>query len=532
MKKAIVFIILLSTMLMFTSCGNSGNSTDTTGSQPDASQGGTTSGEDIVKGGTLNAGMAVDITSLLPTELRSPPDITVSAFIYENLFEFDAEGIPRPLLVDTYEEDPENRVYTFRLRQDVKFHDGTDFNAEVCKWNLDLYKEKGVLSGSFFSNVESVEVVDEYTVKVHFSKWDSTFLYGLARHTGIMTSKAAYESLGEDALRAKPVGTGPFKWVSREQDVKIELEKFEDYWRGEPYLDAVTISIYQEPLVAQAAMQTGEIQALFSDDFDSADALKAEGFQVNATTVPRTAYTMCYHSIDEPGNPFADLRVRQAVSYAVDSDSISSALFSDYYISSNQWAVPGAADFNDKLVGYPHNLEKAKELMKEAGYENGFDTVVTLASGPVALNIAQVIAEQLSKINVKVSINAVEGAGYVPYIGGWSKGILLHPMGLDNGGASQLAANFVQGLTSGLGIASFLHPDDVDSAIKEALSADSEASRAIFKDVQRMVFEDYNMMKTISIIPTLAVVSPKLHDSGLCETAYSRSTIWKAWLEQ
>lgn len=530
MKKAIASVLLLSMMLTFASCGNS-SSPSSTGT-PSQTSGGTSTGSDIVKGGTLNAGMAVDITSLLPTELRSPPDITVAAFVYENLFGYDAEGVPQPMLVKSYEEDTEKLTYTFHLEEGVKFHDGSAFNAEVCKWNLDLYKEKGILSGSFFSNIESVEAVDEYTVVVHFTKWDSTFLHGLARHPGIMASKEAYESLGEDGLRSNPVGTGPFKWVSREQDVGVKLEKFTDYRLGEPNLDAVNINIYAEPLVAQVAMETGEIQVLFSDDFNSADALKEKGFQVNATTVPRTAYTMCYHSIDEPGNPMADLRVRQAISYAVDRDSISSTLFSDYYISSNQWAVPGTKDYNDAIIGYPYDVEKAKALMKEAGYENGFETMITLASGPVALNIAQIISEQLSKIGITANINAVEGAGYVPYIGGWTQGILLHPMGLDNGGGSQLAANFVQGLTSGLGVSSFLHPDDVDTSIKNALSAPSEESTKIFKDVQKMVFEDYNMMKTISIIPTLAVVSPKLHDSGLCETAYSRSTIWKAWLEQ
>ena len=110
--------------------------------------------------------------------------------------------------------------------------------------------------------------------------------------------------------------------------------------------------------------------------------------------------------------------------------------------------------------------------------------------------------------------------------------MLLHPMGQDNGAASQIAANFVQGLTSGLGIASFLYPDDVNQRIRDGLAASGPESARIFQDLQRALFEEYAMVKTISIVPTVTVFSPRFHDHGLCETAYSRSTMWKAWLER
>lgn len=110
--------------------------------------------------------------------------------------------------------------------------------------------------------------------------------------------------------------------------------------------------------------------------------------------------------------------------------------------------------------------------------------------------------------------------------------MILHPMGMDNGAASQLAANFVQGLTAGLGVASFDHPATVDRLIREGLALTGPDSAAVFREVQRLVFEEYAKITALTMVPTAAVFAPNFHDHGLCVTAYSRSTMWRAWIDQ
>ena len=165
--------------------------------------------------------------------------------------------------------------------------------------------------------------------------------------------------------------------------------------------------------------------------------------------------------MSDPTDPFADELVRRAVSYAINAEEIADALLYGYGVKSNQWCVPQSEFFNTELEGQPYNIQKAKQLLAEAGYPNGFKTILTTQSQTLLTDICQVIAEQLSDIGIEVEIRPILGAGYVNYIGGWEKGMLLHPMGMENGAASQISVTFVQGLDFALGVNSFIHPDDL-----------------------------------------------------------------------
>lgn len=131
-------------------------------------------GQEPVKGGTLIIATAADAASMQPTEIRSPTNLYYASAIFESLLGFDEAGIPQPYLAESITEDVEGLTYTIELKKGIKFHDGTELTADVCKWNIDHYKAEGILSSSFFSNLESVEVTGNYTVVLHLSKWDST----------------------------------------------------------------------------------------------------------------------------------------------------------------------------------------------------------------------------------------------------------------------------------------------------------------------------------------------------------------------
>jgi peptide/nickel transport system substrate-binding protein len=229
-------------------------------------------------------------------------------------------------------------------------------------------------------------------------------------------------------------------------------------------------------------------------------------------------------------DPLSNLQVRQAVSYAIDTKAILDACLYGYGWVSNQWCLPGTPYYSNGVSGHPYNVQKAKELLSKAGYPNGFETRITLQAGWLE-DGAQIIAEQLGKIGIKVNLNIVEVANYAGYIGSWEYGMLLHPMGATNGAASQMAANFVQNLPAGLGINAFLHPNDVDQLIKRAVASDANEAIGLFKQVADKIFEEYCMVKVIVVAPSVIAYRNELKDAGFNQNVSAASSWEKAWLE-
>jgi len=291
---------------------------------------------------------------MLVTEMRAVNEHKYAMVVYEGLFTVNGEGRPEPLLCESYEEDVANLTYTLKLREGVKFHDGSDFNAEVCAWNLELYKNEGVQAGAFLKNLDRVEVVDEYTVKLYLTQWDSLIPYSLMRQAGWMQSKAAYEEQGADYVREHPVGTAAFKFVSWERGAKMEFERFDEYWRGKPYLDGVVLDIYNTDLVAQAALEAGDVQVIWPTDYKIADYLAQQGYVSTNSTVPEFNYAVCFNCMDE-SSPVFDLRVRQAIAYAIDRDEVYMGVFNGHGIAVTQYGVPNGAFYSNGFEGYHEN---------------------------------------------------------------------------------------------------------------------------------------------------------------------------------
>lgn len=487
--------------------------------------------EDDKSGGVLHIAISSDANTMLTTEMRAVNEHKYAMIIYEGLFVVDGEGKPQPLLCESYEENLEELTYTMKLRQGVKFHDGTDFNAEVCAWNLELYKNEGVQAGAFLKNLESVELVDEYTVKLHLTQWDSLIPYSLMRQAGWMQSKAAYEEKGAEYMREHPVGTGPFKFVSWERGASMTFERFDEYWQGKPYLDGVVLDVYNTDLVAQAALESGDVQVIWPTDYKIADYLAENGYISTNSTVPEFNYSICFNCMDE-SSPVSDVRVRQAIAYAVDRDEIYKGVFDGHGVAVSQYGVPGGAFYANDFEGYAYNPEKAKELLAEAGYANGLELTIACQTLQTRVDTCTLLKEQLAKVGITLNINTMETADFSTAINGWTDDMLLHTNLMANGPASQINANFRQNLTAALGITSLLHPDDLEAAIAAAVAADGSKSDAMWQDVQKMIFGDYCMLKSLITNYTVTVVSPKLHDANISLDGASTSTLWKAWLEK
>lgn len=482
-------------------------------------------------GGVLHIAISSDANTMLVTEMRAVNEHKYAAVVYEGLFTVDGEGRRAPLLCESYEEDIENLTYTLKLREGVKFHDGSDFNAEVCAWNLEMYKSEGIQADAFLKNLDYVEVVDDYTVKLHLTQWDSLIPYSLMRQAGWMQSKVAYEEYGPDYIRENPVGTGAFKFVSWERGANMTFERFDDYWQGKPYLDGVVLDIYNTDLVAQAALEAGDVHAFWPTDFKIADYLAEAGYVSTNSTVPDFNYAVCFNCTDE-SSPCSDIRVRQAIAYAIDRDEVYEGVFKGHGIAVTQYGVPGGAFYSNDFEGYAYNPDKARELLAEAGYADGMELTIACQTLSTRTDTCAILKEQLAEVGIDLQINTMETADFSTAINGWTDDMLLHTNLMANGPASQINANFRQNLSAALGITSLLHPDDLEEAISAAVAADGSVSDEMWQQVQEMIFGDYCMLKALCTNYMVTVSSPKLHDANISVDGAATMTLWKAWLEK
>ncbi len=461
-----------------------------------------------VSGGTVNIPITDDPTTLQGWMMRNSNEGVISPAIYETLLKYDETGKPQPYLLESFTGDPEALTYTLVVKDGITFQDGTPLDAEAVKWNLDYYKENGVLTGSYFNYVDSVEVTDEKTVVVHMSSWDALFDYGLAR-TCFVCSPTAVESLGPDGFNEAPVGTGAFKVTKWSHGEGIYTERYDGYWQGKPYLDNVNFVIYSSTATQQAALEVGDLDVMnLSGDAVTADALKAKGYNLTNAAIPSTGYTLCFNSLAD--GPLTDVRVRQAIAYAVDAEEICNSLLGDgaYGEASTQWAVTTSAEYNSEVTGYGYDVEKAKALLAEAGYGDGFELTINFQVGDFAKSVCQIIQAELQQIGITVTLNQIEVANYADYLGEWD-GILFHPMGLGNGQFSQVAANMIPGAR--FGGATFLHDEESVGLINEAIVSDQETLSQNLKGAVKILFQDNVELYTVAITYSTAVTSPKLH---------------------
>lgn len=481
-----------------------------------------------VKGGYLNISGGNQTTNMFH-QVRATQAIAFQWMFQETLMKYDKSGVPQPFLLESIEGDNETKIWTMKIRQGVKFHDGSDLNADVVVWNIDTYKEKGIFADSFWSDVEDATAVDEYTVEVKMSKWDSLFPYTLAR-TMPIASKQSWDEFGEEYYEEHPVGTGPFILDKWERDVSMDIVAFPDYWGGTPLLEGIKAVVYNEALVMQAAMRAGELDIMSTNDYAIARQMEEEGFRVTPASVPTTAYTLCFET-DDPEDPFYNEDVRRAVAYAINVDEVIDSVFFGYGIKSPQWGTPSSEFFSPDVTGHPYDPEKAKELLSNAGYPNGFKTKLSTAAGAQFADISLIIIEQLAQVGIEVELNQVEGAAFVQYIGDWEEGMFLHPMGQENGAASQLASTFKEGVTFALGIGAFDHPTDLYEKVREALDASPDEVAGLFQEIQKIVFEDRVYMKTIAIGPYIGIERTQVNDLRFCDDQWLSGDWHLAWKE-
>lgn len=404
MKKKLLALFLALVMVgtVLSGCGD--------GSKDPGGQGNNGETGEPVKGGEITVGIAQDLDdSLDPHQTVAAGTREVLFNIFEGLVKPNSDGEMIPAVAEKYELSEDGTTYTFTLRDGVKFHNGQTVTAEDVVYSINRCaavpegQEKPLVAA--FSAIRSVEALDEKTVTVTIAQRDLEFI-------SYMT--AAIIPAGYADQATAPVGTGPFKFVSRTPQENFIMERFEDYWGTPAWLDKVTYKICENADALVMNLNGSSIDLC-------AHLTSAQAAQLNSNfkVLEGTMNLVQAIYLNNQAKPFDNQLVRQALCYAIDrqgimdmvADGHGTAVGSSIYPAFTKYFLPELVD------KYPHNVEKAKELLTQAGYPDGFDMTISVPNNyQPHMDTAEVVAEQLREAGINVTIQPVEWSTWLDTI--------------------------------------------------------------------------------------------------------------------
>jgi peptide/nickel transport system substrate-binding protein len=462
-----------------------------------------------------------------PWKPGSPGDPPVRDPVAETLLHIDNNGLPAPWLFTSWQLSPDTKSIVFKLKQGVKFHDGTDFNADAVKYNLDLCKTAGTVTG--LTSVASIDAVDPYTIRFNLLQYDASILNGLS--LAYIISPAAAQKNGQDWCQYNPVGTGPFKFVNYQNDVSLKYEKFSGYWQsGKPYLDAIEFSFIADPVTALAAYKGGQGQYLWSPTPLNGLDLKKSGKIIDQGL--SNVYGLAGDSANT-GSPFANIKVRQAVSHAIDNAAIATNLGQGFWQPTNQLFGPGTMAFNPNIQGYAYNPQKAKDLLAEAGYPNGFQTSFIVSSTSSNKDWQSAVQAYLKAVGINADIQVVQPAAFTTFSNkGWKNSLIVcspaNSIDMDPGQSMRSSLS-----TKGSQNASILFPADYEAKLNQAqIEIDNQKRATILQGLAKMMVDDYCMVNFSYLNFSINARDPQVHDTELLSPHIQQWTPEDTWLSK
>jgi ABC-type transport system substrate-binding protein len=508
-KRNKLFVILLTASLVFSlsACGgNTAEASDEPAAAPATSEAPPSAGApaDMPEssaetaestGGVLKFGVRGSINTIgYPGTINTQQEQQVSVPAIETLGRFDETGKVVPFLAEDIIEDADAKTITIKLRDGVKFHDGTPLDAEAVKWNLETTtREKGTVLST---TVEYV-IEDPLTLILQLGEWDNTMAMTMTvQSQGYMASPTYIQEVGIDAAVASPVGTGPYKFVSWQKDVSIVYEKNPDYWGPEPQLDGIEIYTFADATSVISAMRTGEIDGVMNSDPEVTEAMLLDGmtFANRSLATGVNVSGLIFTSNDE-SVPTYDVRVRKAISHAIDSKAIQQAYAKGgSYVYTNQLAAPTSWSFNPDVVGYEYDIEKAKMLLTEAGYPDGFAiTAYCVSSNAANRRTLEMVQAYLQQVNITVNIELVEQSlnDEMSAKTGWNGGMMIFGHGANSDIAGQI--DRLCGTTGGgrFSVGCILLPEVSEAAEKAITAKTHEEKMQYTQALQKIVYDDY-----------------------------------------
>jgi peptide/nickel transport system substrate-binding protein len=385
---------LLGTALLAAGCG-SGAGNQQGGAAPSG-----TVGKKVI-----NIGLKADPPSLDPSLSTALVDRMVHNSIYDKLFDLDANGKIVPMLATSYEVSPDGKTYTLKLKEGVKFHDGTDFNAEAVKFNFErnMKDEKSKRRGEL-KYVESVTVVDPLTVKIQLKEPFAPFLSILTDRSGMMVSPAAVKQYGDDFLN-HPVGTGPFVFVEHVKGDHVTLKRNENYWNGKVKVEEINFKVFTNGTAKVQNLRSGMLDIIDEVPVKEIPAIKGDA---NLTLVaePGMGYQGIY--LNHSKEPFNNQYLRMAVDRAIDREAVVKVLFNGYALPGYSPFAPGSLAHGESDTPKKPDPAEIKELLAKGGKPNGFSFKMQISTSPENEQFGAVIQNMLKQYNINVELEKLE----------------------------------------------------------------------------------------------------------------------------
>ncbi len=384
------------------------------------------------EGGTFVFGRGGDSVRLDPATVTDGESFRVTEQIFDNLVQFDGSSTDlRPGLARSWDISADGTVYTFRLRQGVRFHDGTPFDASAVKWNFDRWGNKenqwyqeAVAGGGTFEYyedvtgladaIQSVDVLDEFTVQITLNAPQGPFMLNLALPAFPIISPYS-ASAGFDALSRNPVGTGPFRFVSWTPGDRIELEKNPSYWGDQASVDRVIIRAIPDNAARYLALRSAAIDMMEGANPDDVTNARRDR---SLSVILRPSMNVAYVAMDVSKRPFDNVKVRQAVAMSLNRSAIVEALYGGIGIVASQLIPPSLLGWNSEVKGPQYNVDQAKRLLSEAGFANGFTTdfwymPVSRPYYPNPQAVAEAFKSDLAKVGITANLKTEDWGAYL-----------------------------------------------------------------------------------------------------------------------
>ena len=451
---------------------------------------------------TLVVAQGADVKSLDPHASNDNPSSRVRVQIYDRLVQLDDNGVPQPMLAESWER-PDDTTTIFHLRKGVKFHNGDEMKASDVKFSL----ERALKAPEIFYIIEGIngiEVLDDYTVKVTTEKPMAALLNNLSNGTIAILSEKATTEAGE-GFGQHPIGTGPYKFVSWQSGDKITLEAFPEYWQGTPSIKNVVFKSIVEETNRTIGLETGELDVVY--DILGMDKVKLREDE-RFTFIEEPQLALTYLGFNLKKEPYNNPKVREAISYAIDQKPIIDTVFLGAAEPANSILGKNIFAYYD-VEKFTQNIEKAKALMAEAGYPDGFKAKIWVNDNPVRRDTAVILQDQLKQIGIDLAIETVEWGAFLDgtargdhemYLLGWGT-VTRDP----DYGMYELISTSTMGAA---GNRSFYSNPTVDKLLEEGRTElDPEKRKAIYKEIQEIIRKDIPMY--MIIYPLQNVVTQK-----------------------
>ncbi|KAB2328641.1 glutathione ABC transporter substrate-binding protein [Cytobacillus depressus] len=438
--------------------------------------------------------------------------------IYEGLVGRDKNAEINPLLAEEWKQ-LDDVTWEFKLRKDVKFHDGTPFNADAVKATFDRLLDPNVGSprAVVFKMVQEVKVVDEYTVQFILSEPFSPLLSILSSHEGGIISPKAIEKFGEKIIN-EPNGTGPLVFESWTPGQEIVFTKNNEYWGNKAKVDKVLFKVVPEETTRISMLETGEahiaeplsVPMMSTVEASSAaEVYRSEGFGTE------------YIGFNVQKEPFNDARVRKAIAYAVEMDSIIKGVYNNVGKKANSLLGSKVFGFNADMKAYEYNLNEAKRLLAEAGYPDGFETTIKTMDSKERINMAEVLQSQLKGIGVKVNIQVLEYGTFIEQANKGDSEMFILSWRNATGDADYNQYNLFHTNSHGAaGNTFFYSNEEVDHLIEDARKEKDQNKRIeLYAKSQELEMEDAVYIP-VRVIENLAAVTKNVEGFSISPSGY------------